>query len=737
MFHFLRYKSVTLSACLSLALGLLFPQFSVQTYAGTNGGTTSLKEYGKITTRTESNQDSLTATEKEPNSEYQALADLYKSTNGIGWVQKDNWLTGDSPCGWYGVTCNDSGQVVQLQLPRNQLIGPIPSSLAALTSLQLLDLSDNQLNGSIPDSFSALKNLKRLVLIYNQLSGSIPSSLSVLKNLEFVYLSHNQLSGSIPDNLSALTNLINLYLGSNQLSGSIPSSLSALTNLQALDLSENQLSGPLPDNLSGLRSLKRLALFYNQLSGSLPASLATLPNLEYLHLAYNQFSGSIPDTLLVLSKLNTFNLNNNQLSGSIPDNLSALTNLEYMDFSYNQFSGSIPASLGAMLRLRSCELNNNQLSGCLPAALAGLCGRGVTVVLSGNPDLADGGDFGAFCSKGVGRCDPQSNMMSFWLMNAETGLPMQQLTDGTELNLTTLLTRQLNIQAITSPTAVDSVVFVLAGRQNLTQTEREAPYSLFKDTNGIYRSWTPSVGSYQLTATPYTSLSGVATAGAPLSLTFTVVELPRVLGFKWVNCETGEILGELHEGDVVDLTSLPTRNLNILVNTGPATGGSMMLELSGQEILSHIESKAPYTLAGNTGGSYRSWIPKAGSYQLKATPYAGAGGSGTAGTPFMLNFTVVDVAPMARRGSETNAELLDSQVLYYPNPFQESFTLKIQGVQQQPVRIYDLSGRLVYQRTDSPAEQRIDLDQKVGAGMYVLQVGDGPKAKRYKLIKVR
>ncbi|MFD1142845.1 leucine-rich repeat domain-containing protein [Larkinella insperata] len=665
-----------------------------------------------------------------------ALADLYNSTNGIGWVQKDNWLTGESPCGWYGVTCNEAGQVTQLQLPSNQLAGPLPASLSALTNLQVLDLSDNQLNGSIPDSFSALTSLKRLVLIYNQLSGLIPAKLFSLTQLEFIYLSHNQLSGSIPDSLSALTNLVNLYLGSNRLSGSIPASLSTLGKLQGLDLSENQLSGPIPDNLSGLRSLKRLALFYNQLSGSIPASLATLVNLEYLHLAYNQLSGSVPDMLMELSKLQTFNLNNNQLSGTIPDKFLTLPTLEFLDFSNNQFTGSIPASLGDLPNLRSCELQNNLLSGCLPATLGKFCGRSILVMLGGNPDLIGGGNFGAFCSTGVGRCDPQSNTVSFWLMNAETGQPIQQLIDGAEVNLSTLLTRNLNVQALTSPVAVDSIVFALTGRQNRTQIEREAPYSLFKDIEGVYKSWTPSLGSYNLTATPYTSLSGVATAGAPLSINFTVVEMPTVLGFQWINCETGLPLGELREGDVVDLTSLPTRNLNIMVNTGPATGGSMALELSGQQIYSHIESKAPFTLAGNTGSTYRSWVPAAGTYQLKATPYTGTSGSGTPGKPIMLTFTVVDPAPLARRGTETNAELVESRVLYYPNPFQESFTLKMQGTKPQAVRVYDLSGRLVYQRADSPSEQRIEVDQKWSAGMYMLQVGEGPKSKWYKLIKV-
>lgn len=663
--------------------------------------------------------------------EYQALAELYNSTNGAGWGQSDNWLTGDSPCGWYGVTCNETGQVIRLELASNQLIGPLPASLSALTQLQTLDLSDNQLSGPIPGSLSALTSLKRLVLIYNQLNGPFPESLSALSNLEFIYLSHNQLSGPLPESLSALTNLVNLYVASNQLSGPIPAGLFSLTNLQALDLSENQLSGPIPTDLSGLSGLKRLSLFYNQLSGPLPDGLAALKSLEYLHIAYNQLTGSIPESLLTLANLQTLNINNNQLSGPIPDSLPKLTKLAYADFSYNQFTGPVPAGLAKMPSLLSCELQNNQLSGCLPAALSALCERGVSVVLSGNPDLA-GNDFASFCSQGTGRCDLQASLINFWLMNAETGQAIQQLTNGADLNLSSLLTTHLNIQATTSPVLVDSVVLVLSGRQNRTQIEREAPYSLFKDTRGAYRSWIPTVGQYWLTATPYTSTDGRVTAGTPLSLSFTVSDLPTVMGFQWINAETGQFMQELRDGDVVDLSNLPTRLLNIQVNTGLGTDGLMRLELTGQQARTQTESKAPYTLVGNTGGNYRSWTPVPGTYQLTATPFSGYGSEGT---HTKLSFTVVDPAPAARLAGDTRLESAGLRTLYYPNPFREGFTLKTPGTSPQAVRIYDLSGRLVWQQANSPAEQRIQLDQKWGAGVYILQVGDGSTAQRYKLVK--
>lgn len=43
-----------------------------------------------------------------PQSQIDALTDLYISTNGPSWKTQTNWLEGD-PCSnqWYGVTCNN------------------------------------------------------------------------------------------------------------------------------------------------------------------------------------------------------------------------------------------------------------------------------------------------------------------------------------------------------------------------------------------------------------------------------------------------------------------------------------------------------------------------------------------------------------------------------------------------------------------------------------------------------
>ena len=113
---------------------------------------------------------------------------------------------------------------------------------------------------------------------------------------------------------------------------------------------------------------------------------------------------------------------------------------------------------------------------------------------------------------------------SFVLVNADNGTDIQALTTGATLNLASLPTRNLNVRANTSPATVGSVVLALSGAQAQNQTESVVPYALFSDNGGVYNAWTPPVGSYSLTARPYTAAGGGGTAGTPLTISFSVTD---------------------------------------------------------------------------------------------------------------------------------------------------------------------------------------------------------------------
>jgi hypothetical protein len=144
------------------------------------------------------------------------LLEFFNTTNGELWTTKNGWLSQSNECEWFGISCNSEGNIIEIDIPFNQLNGNIPNSIQYLTSLQVLHLSHNILRGSIPYSITALRNLKQLRLNNNNLEGSIPFMMGGMENLEIVELSFNHLTGSVPSWKGA-ARLKELLLDNNQL----------------------------------------------------------------------------------------------------------------------------------------------------------------------------------------------------------------------------------------------------------------------------------------------------------------------------------------------------------------------------------------------------------------------------------------------------------------------------------------------------------------------------------------
>lgn len=287
---------------------------------------------------------SCTGVTEIPLAECQALETLYISTNGAQWKEKAGWTTTNTPCSWYGVTCQ-AGHVSQLDLNDNNLAGPLPAQLSSLTELRVLALARNAITGAIPTGLDSLAQLQTLDLSENSLTGTIPAQMGNLAAVQTLNLSNNQLTSAIPTQLASLAALRNLDLSSNQLSGQIPGALGSLANLERLALNNNQLTGAIPAQLGNLANLRQLLLSDNILTGAIPASLGGLSNLTYLVLFRNQLSGQIPAQLGNLSRLIFLMLNSNRLTGLIPGELGNLANLQELYLNSNALTGAAPDSL--------------------------------------------------------------------------------------------------------------------------------------------------------------------------------------------------------------------------------------------------------------------------------------------------------------------------------------------------------------------------------------------------------
>lgn len=194
---------------------------------------------------------SCTAVTQIPQAECDALVSLYTATNGTNWWDNSGWLVTNTPCDWYGITCQNE-RVHEIALGGNQLQGSLSSALVTLDRLNALSLEYNSLSGPIPPQLGDLYNLAELSLQGNDLSGDIPYELGFLESLQTLNLGDNALSGEIPESIGQLSKLQKLMLQNNALTGDVPATLESLTALAVFNFDSNQLSGRLPQLLQNL-----------------------------------------------------------------------------------------------------------------------------------------------------------------------------------------------------------------------------------------------------------------------------------------------------------------------------------------------------------------------------------------------------------------------------------------------------------------------------------------------------
>ena len=138
-----------------------------------------------------------------------ALVDLYTATGGGSWATRTNWLsTTLGPCnGWYGVLCASvNASVTALSMPANNLVGPVPASISALTALKRVNLPNNYLT-ALPDEISGLTAMTSLVVAVNALTGPIPSVVTAMTALATLNLQNNALIGTIPRAIGSAASL--------------------------------------------------------------------------------------------------------------------------------------------------------------------------------------------------------------------------------------------------------------------------------------------------------------------------------------------------------------------------------------------------------------------------------------------------------------------------------------------------------------------------------------------------
>lgn len=271
--------------------------------------------------------------------EFNALLDLYESTNGPEWLDNTGWRDANRSTpqrinNWYGVSTDANGHVGHIDLDGsadwttitnaqgyqvytgNNLDGTLPTSIGNFGCLRALNVGGNHLTGAIPEEIGQLTNLTWLVGSTNQFTGNLPASIGNLTKLDRILMELNQLSGPIPPSIGNLKDLWALLLNNNQLTGPIPQELGRLKKLRFFYLYNNMLSGSIPDSLGNMTAAYRIGFQNNQLTGSVPASLSNLSNLQLLYLSNNKLEGSMPAGLSGIAPLQTIVFNTNKFTFS-------------------------------------------------------------------------------------------------------------------------------------------------------------------------------------------------------------------------------------------------------------------------------------------------------------------------------------------------------------------------------------------------------------------------------------
>ncbi|TYJ45746.1 hypothetical protein E1A91_A02G077600v1 [Gossypium mustelinum] len=260
-------------------------------------------------------------------------------------------------------------------------------SVSTLSRLRLLKLSNCRISGEVPvEQLLNLTKLSELYMDYNFLASKIPSklanltSLSVLDltrsnlqvpwpRLESIDISSTHVTGSIPPSIANITSLVDFIAYSSLIQGRIPASMMNLSRLEKLRLDMNNISGEISPSISNLKSLQLLSLLQNSFHGLIPDTICSISSLRCLLLAGNSFTGNIPNCIGQLNELNyletTLKLRNNLLHGLIPQQLE---NIQALDLSANNFTGNVPADVG-LGNIRYLALSDNKLFGRVPFSL--------------------------------------------------------------------------------------------------------------------------------------------------------------------------------------------------------------------------------------------------------------------------------------------------------------------------------------------------------------------------------
>ncbi len=305
-----------------------------------------------------------------------------------------------------------------------------------------------------------------------------------------------------------------------------------------------------------------------------------------------------------------------------------------------------------------------------------------------------------------------SAVTNFTLIDAMTGLPIRDLTDGDVVDIAQ--TPEVSVEAHTDPLEVGSVVFELNGDRRRPESFR--PYSLAGDRKGDYQAIEFEGGIQTLKATPYELKGGQGSTGEPLTVSFDVVYGATVAGVDIVNTASGSIIGSLVDGGTIDLVDPEMEHITLVANTAPLDVGSVEFILDGKRV--QTENALPYAIAGEKKHRLHPFDFGPGAHELVVKTYSKKGRKGIEGGSTTIHFNVTYSASINKLNivdtkSKNVLSALDGAVINVDDRAYKSITVLAETMPLEVGSVeFVLDGKRV--KTENNAPYAIAGDSKRG-----------------------
>ncbi|KAG8958314.1 hypothetical protein FRC03_009260 [Tulasnella sp. 419] len=243
-----------------------------------------------------------------------AIADSVPSSGNGNTLTNVGWLKDVSPCGWAGITCDNNGRAVDLELVAPGIPTTLPQELSLFVHLQKISIAgDAQAPSGDFSIIASIPSLTQIILSSTSISGdfdsiSLPNSLPNLQVINWNKNPNLKMGSKFGDvaGLNGLTGLVVNFQGvSNEAFNALLASTSLPNSLTTLDLSSNSLSGQVPiQDLSTFTKLQEMNLDNNQFTSIEAGAFPGGGNLNGVSFGGNTgLTGTLgPDACASLSK---------------------------------------------------------------------------------------------------------------------------------------------------------------------------------------------------------------------------------------------------------------------------------------------------------------------------------------------------------------------------------------------------------------------------------------------------